>query len=167
MNQAKLLKFGNGGHVIYFLNPPYKNCTCSGYEDPETFVKPYHWWAHPKDQISRHWDGYVFPPDGLPVIDLREAVETDPGYSWVFKSPMVNPDLPEGAVERLDNRDGPPRSLDCVSVSEYVRGWREHGAKIGKAFIRDGACIIEWETTDITAEQAAELNWSKSSPARS
>ena len=143
-NQAKLLKFGNGGHTIYFLNPPYKNCTQTGYENPETFVKPYHWWAHPKDQISHFWDGFDFPQTGLPVIDLRAAVETEPGYSWVFKGPMVNPDLEDGVVDRLGNESGPARSLDMVSVSEYVKGWQEHGARIGKAFIHDDTCIIKW-----------------------
>ncbi len=110
------------------------NETCQGYEDPESFVQPYHWWSHPKDQLSLHWDSYDIPVEGIPVVDVREAVKTDAGYSWVFKGPLLDVDLADNEIDRLDG----------VSVSQYVQGWREHGARIGRFFVVDGKGVIEW-----------------------
>lgn len=166
-----MLHFGARGHTLYFSSPDYSNCSSQGYCDPESFVQPYHWWSHPKDQLSRNWDGYILADEGIPVVDVRPAIETAEGYSWVFKGPLLNVDLPDGeadecpmpseilafglahsgygpllldhAVARKTERKR--SSLDSVSVSEYVQGWREHGARIGRFFVRDGQGVIEWE----------------------
>lgn len=163
--QAKLLHFGKRGHTLHG-----SNVSSQGYEDPESFVKPYHWWAHPKDQMSLHWGGWVIPESGIPVVDVRAAVETDAGYSWVFKGPLLDVDIADGEIERLPDvspfmlpaveaygqvgalaetikarRTAKAGPLDGVGIADYVQGWREHGARIGRFFVRDGQGVIEWE----------------------
>jgi hypothetical protein len=172
---ARLLHFGRGGHTAYFsdLGPiKYSNCHLSGYEDPESFCALYQWWAHPRGEMSSHWHDLSVPDDGIPVVDVRGAVETPAGMDWVFRGPMVDPDLPDGAADELcaidpmmagamagnafgqlaafhtaQRASGARRgSLDSVSVREYVDGWREHGARIGRAFRNaDGSARIVWE----------------------
>jgi len=168
--QAKLLHFGRGGHTLHYMEQGYSNCHCQGYESPESFVKAYHWWSHPKDQLSYHFAGYQFPVDGIPVVDVRAAVETPEGYSWVFKGPLVDVELADGecdcmpqpdplfagavagnqfgtllahhVVTKATQRRG---SLDGVSVSEYVSGWRDHGARVGRLYVDGNNARIEWE----------------------
>lgn len=170
---ARLLVFARKGHTLYFNHVPnpmgYSNCHCTGYEDPDSFVKPYHWWSHPKDQLSTHFEGYQFADDGIPVIDNRQAVETDAGYRWVFKGPLVDVEIQDGECETLPEVDELFGStinsafgglltlnkatritekrgcLDSVSVKEYVQGWKEHGARIGRLFVKDGKATITWE----------------------
>lgn len=165
--RAGLLHFGARGHTIHASSE-----TCQGYEDPESFVRPYHWWAHPPEQMSLHWDSYEIPAEGVAVVDVRAAIETPEGYSWVFKGPLVDVDLADDQVnecpmpspilafglaqsgyglllaDHVVAKNSPQRkrsSLDSVSVSEYINGWREHGARIGRFFVRNGAGVIEWE----------------------
>lgn len=167
---AKLLKFTVTGHQLYYSQEGYSNCHCSGYEDPESFPKPYHWWADPADKISTHFAGYQFADEGIPVLDLRDAVNTPEGRRWVFKGPMLDVDLEDGAIDTLpevspimlpavaafgqtvallETRAAQSRGvagpLDSVSVSEFVKGWREHGAKVGRCYVENGTCRIEWE----------------------
>ena len=105
-------------------------------------------------------------PDGTPVIDNRAAIDTDKGFGWVFAGPMVDVNIPWGAVSkcpaptpematglqgafatlaglhlaaRQEKASAGP--LDMVSVEEYVNGWRDHGARIG----RYQGGNIEWE----------------------
>ncbi len=133
----RLVTFGQGGDSTHDDN----GSTCSGYGNPD---RPHA--AEGKDI-----------PDGTPVIDKRKAVDTPEGYSWVFKGPLVNVNLPDGeacycpepspilaagvsgsyvgllglqAASRATQATRGP--LDEVSVSEYVRGWKEHGARIGE-----------------------------------
>ena len=138
---AKLVEFGNGGDTVYFA----KGSRCEGYGSPEN---PHA--AAPHDDLTI--------PDGTPAVDVRPAIETDDGYRWVFKGPLVNVDLPESEVDRCPQPDslmacamagnefgtllalqechrhsspataGP---LDSVSTGVFVQGWREHGARIG------------------------------------
>jgi len=96
----------------------------------------------------------------MPAIDKREAVDTPEGFKWVYQGPMVDVDLPDGEVDQCpepnpimalammegQNEFGtmlvlqkssrlakePRGPLDSVSISEYIEGWRAHGAKIGK-----------------------------------
>lgn len=128
----KFVKFGNGGDVVYYS----ANCTSSGYGTPER--------PHAAKDI----------PDGVPALDIRPALETDAGYSWVFKGPMLNPDLPDNAVDRCPQPSAffaaglhesfqtlllihestakeTAGALDCVSISEFVAGWVKLGAKFG------------------------------------
>lgn len=136
--KAKLITFGNGGHGIDYG----RHCRLSGYDRPETF------------------DSWGECPDGTPVIDKRPAVETKEGFSWVFRGPMVNVDLPDGACDALGDvsgnimvqamqtdsgnsygslaaiheatrMTGKRGALDHVSLREYIDGWRAVGARIG------------------------------------
>lgn len=145
---AKLVSFGAGGDTVHYG----KNHTCTGHGTPER--------PHAAD-LSK---GEIL--DGCPVIDKREAVETPRGYAWVFAGPMVNVDLPAGSVDRLgpvcpimaqamgENPYGGmiamheatrtetrPGALDTVSTEEYIAGWREAGARIGRY---EGGVIV-WE----------------------
>lgn len=143
---VKLVCFGQGGDTLHYAD----GGTCSGYESPD---RPHA--AAGKDI-----------PDGTPAIDKRAAIDTEEGFRWVFRGPMVNPAIPDGETERCPDpspvmvaglsgafvglvadhmasrHKGEPRGpLDYVSVAEYVRGWREHGARIGA--YRGGAIV--WE----------------------
>lgn len=171
---ARLLEFGARGHAIAYSNPPYRNCHLSGYDSPDKFGPLEHWWAHGPEEMISPWGSLTVPADGIPCLDKREAVKTEAGYSWVFRGPMCDPDLPDGEVDACpmpdpmfaaavaDNAYGSllvehvasraqkrARSgLDSVSVAEYVQGWREHGAKVGRAFREaDGSARIVWEVT--------------------
>lgn len=156
----KLITFGRRGHTLYIddIHPEYSNVTCSGYEDPESFVKPYHWWADAPGIMRTHLDGYDMPAEGVPVIDVRAAVDTEDGLKYALRGPIVNVRLKAGEVSEcpipsecmisglvaeggygalvashIDSRVNKSRSpLDEVSVSEFVAGWREHGARVGK-----------------------------------
>ena len=131
----KFVTFGNGGDVVYYS----AYCRCSGYGTPD----------------SPHAAKGEEMPDGTPVLDKRPALETEAGYSWVFRGPMLNPDLVDGDLEECPTPDpafaealgigskqwggllqlqsakvdrGP---LDFVSISEYMDGWRSRGARSG------------------------------------
>lgn len=143
----KLVQFGAGGDSVQYG----RYYTCSGYGTPE----------------SPHAAAPETVPDGTPVIDKRAAIKTPEGYSWVFRGPMVNVDLPPGGQDRCltinplfasamaENEFGgllalqtthltaseEPGPLDCVSIAEYIAGWREHGARIGT--YQDGRIV--WE----------------------
>ncbi len=172
---ARLIKFTVTGHTLHSSYVPanpgditYSNCRCNGYESPESFVKPYHWWADAKDVTRTHYGKYVIPSEGVPVVDIRQAIETKDGYSWVFQGPLLDCDLPDGEVDSLCEPSEPFGSivdanfgglltlqrvtritqkrgaLDSVSVSEYVQGWKEHGARIGSFTLVDGIASIAW-----------------------
>jgi hypothetical protein len=167
---AKLLHFGKRGSTLHYSHQGYRHCESQGYEDPESWVKPFHWWTDPPEKMSLHWHDVEIPAAGIPVVDVRDAVDTPAGHSWVFNGPLLDVDLPDGAVDRLpevssllalgvagnsfgtllaDHRRTKQTqdrgSLDTVSLSEYVAGWREHGARIGRFYVENGAGRIEWE----------------------
>ena len=151
---AKLVCFGRGGDSVEYGG----GCHGSGYGTPEN---PHA--ARPSDTMEI--------PDGTYAIDKRPAIETPEGYSWVFKGPMYNPDIPDGdcdpcpvpselfaaavtsdpsnpfgqllTLHEAQKATGRQKrsGLDSVSIAEYVQGWREHGARIGQ--YRDG--VIVWE----------------------
>ena len=132
---AKLLHFGQGGHTIHFTNKPYSRCTLSGYCNPDNFCKASHWWADPIDNLN-------VPDKGIPVVNVRDAVNTPDGFSWVFRGPMVDVDLEDNKIDQFcEERRG---GLDFVNVTDYVRGWQEHGAKIGWFRVENGVGKIEW-----------------------
>lgn len=163
---ARLLTFGMGGHTIYGTGS-----RCQGYEDPESFCPLYHWWAHPAEQMTSHWSSYEVGADGIPCIDVRAAVESEAGSRWVFRGPMCDVNLADGEADILGevsplfagavagNSFGgllmiheaskatqARGALDSVSVAEYARGWRDHGARIGRAYRNaDGSGRIVWE----------------------
>jgi len=149
----KLLTFGRGGFTVHYATVKLSESSSSkscleGYDSPDTF------------DCSKIEN---IPTDGIPVIDMRTAVKTAAGYKWVFHSPMVDVDLDDGAVDTFDLSTVSPLiatglcnawsghavlmadhavtqktqkrgSLDSVSVAEYVDGWREHNARIGRAY---------------------------------
>lgn len=142
----RLVKFGAGRDTVFDDD----GSTISGYGSPE---RPHA--AEGKDI-----------PDGTPVLDVRAATETPEGFAWVFRGPMVDVKLPDGSYEpcpqpsevMLGGLEGsfgavaamqvvsrakrePRGPLDFVSVSEYVQGWREHGARVGKYV----GGVIVWE----------------------
>ena len=152
-NTARVLSFGKGGHTIYYSG----HGTCSGYCDPESFIN--------RDNHSDE----VWPSDGVPVVDMRSAVDTKEGWSWVFKGPMLDPDIKDGEVDKCPalepfhvvafsgfgsallagvssqltkERAG---ALDSVSTKEWVEGWRNHGARVGRCFVKDNQTTIVWE----------------------
>lgn len=139
---AKFVSFGRGGDIVYYDG----SSRCSGYGTPE---KPH---------------AAVDIPDGVIALDKRPALETPEGVSWVFKGPMVNPDIPDGEYDPCPEPSelftsavagnsfgslltihaaskGTRGSLDHVSVAEYVDGWRKLGARVG---VYSGGSII-WE----------------------
>ncbi len=135
---AKLVEFAQGGDSVEFG----RFCCSSGYGNPDS--------PHAADPAT------TTIPDGTIAIDKRAAIDTPEGYAWVFKGPMVDVDLPDGGVDpcpqpsalmagavaenafgallathtvtRQTQKRG---SLDHVSISEYVQGWADHGARIG------------------------------------
>ena len=81
---AKLVCFGRGGDSVEYGG----GCHGSGYGTPE---KPHA--AAPGPNL--------IIPDGTPVVDKRDAVETEEGYKWVFNGPMCNPDLQDDECDAL------------------------------------------------------------------
>jgi len=141
---VKLVSFGRGGHSEYHEPTADSSQHVQGYDSPENW-KP---------------DAGVDYSDCI-VVDVRAAVETKEGRSWVFKGPLLDLRLSDGQVDAcpepsamfaeavsgnqfgamLSMRKVGGLSLDSVSRSEYVKGWRLHGARIGR--VADGA--IAWE----------------------
>lgn len=135
---AKLVEFGRGGDRVHFGS----GHASSGYGTPDN--------PHAADPAC-----YIFP-DGTPAIDKRDAVKTPEGFSWVFKGPLVDVDLPPGTVDKLNLGASPAPAegqedmfgalvalqratadtenlgpLDTVDARTYIEGWRRHGARIG------------------------------------
>lgn len=141
---VKLVTFGRGGDTCYCG----KGSTISGYGSPDR--------PHAGD-ATRH-----DIPDGTPALDLHPALESDEGIRWAICGPMVNVDLADDEIDRCPDpseifasamveasRDGNPYagmlathqvtkrrqragSLDSVSRSEYIAGWLERGARLGR-----------------------------------
>lgn len=167
--QPKLVTFGLSGHTVYFGRTDYGNgcygtSRLEGYDDPDSFLAPSRWWT----------DDYATTPDlrqleGVPFVDVRAAIETPAGRSWVFKGPMPDVDLPEGEIDRCpepspmlalavsENAFGTllslahahrhssnakaPGPLDSVPIAEYLAEWKAHGATVGH--IRNGQFVPE------------------------
>lgn len=130
METAKLLFFGLPGHCLHFTTTSGAvHCSSNGYETPESFCKP--------EFFASRYGEFHYPVAGLPVIDVRKAVESKDGFSWVFKSPMLQ------CERETDEGTG---SMHYVTVETYLKGWREHGARIGKLYSAGPAApYIEWE----------------------
>lgn len=160
---AKLLRFTVSGHEIDFSKRGYGHCNLSGYDDPEQFCAR-----------DNSWSTFNVPGGGVPVLDIRAAVETDRGYRWAIDGPMVDINLDNDEIDRLPDpcplmagallasgnefgrllvrheahrrRSAEPGPLDRVSIAAYLRGWKSHGARIGRAFRNaDGTTRIAWD----------------------
>lgn len=164
--QPRLVTFGRGGFSVYFGRHKdgelsYSQSVLSGYDDPQDFFQARKWWAHDYKTIR---DSAQY--EGVPFIDMREAVESGDGYSWAIKGPMVNVDLepetcspcpqpdalmvagiagnPDPTFATLLVLNAATRAtgrgcLDSVSIPEFVAGWKAHGATVGT--IQDGKFI--------------------------
>lgn len=160
-----LVKFGRGRTVIDYLKKGDTRSHREGYDAPEQFFQPSRWWTHTWLE-QRDKTQY----EGVPWIDLREAVETPEGYDMCIRGPMVDVNLKPGEVDwmgeppplmaqamlehgnqfgqllalhmvqRMSN-DRKPGSLDSVDVETYCRMWKAVGAKCGR--IRDGQFVEE------------------------
>jgi hypothetical protein len=136
MDTVKLLHFGLGGSTEYATD-----CQISGYESPDS------WKPNPERDYS-----------DCPVIDVRAAVKTKSGYAWVFAGPLLDLRLADGERDACPvpspmlaaGLQGsfkallavrPLGGLDSVSRSEYIEGWRRHGARIGRVT----PAGIDWE----------------------
>jgi len=142
---AKLVTFGKGGDTVYYS----RHCTGHGYGSPE----------HPHAADNANHD----IPDGCPALDTRPATDTDAGWRWAIKGPMVDVDLESGidrcptpspimAMAMADNEYGSLLALqkvstakagplDSVPIAVFIEGWREHGARVGA--YKDGQIV--WE----------------------
>lgn len=152
LNQPKiaaLIEFGLGGHRIeYAPRAGYGQCSCSGYESPESFERREASCNDPENI-----------PDGIPVIDKRAVLEQRPGLAW--SEPMVDTGLAPSQVDacpspsslmaaamvgspgnqfgamlvghRAAKGSNPnePGPLDSIAVIDSVNRWRSHGAQIG------------------------------------
>lgn len=151
--------------------------------DPEWFLRASHWWADPPGEMHYEWDRYEIPEDGVPVLDKRAALKTEAGSAWVFSGPMIDVDLQDGQVDRLGDvsplmapviaaygmagclaqtwkaqAKGQAGSLDNVSVAEYIRGWVDHGARLGRFYLnRDGTGRIEWADGEVQVDSKPAL----------
>lgn len=154
--QPKLVTFGAGGHSVEFS----RNCHLFGYDKPETYFNTSRWWTH---DFADRQDPEQY--EGVPYIDMRAAVKTSAGIRMSISGPMVNVDLPSGAVDRLGepsdifaaamagnefgqllaiqasqrNAGKKYGSLDSVPIDEYLRLWQEAGATVG--VIRGGRFV--------------------------
>lgn len=167
MSIPKLITFAKGGHSVHF-----PDCIQHGYEDPETFLKEYHWWTDPPGKTRRYTDGMTIPEEGVPVLDKREALETPRGLRFAMEGPMPNANLPAGSVQltapvnsmlasamadniygtllRMHHKHGEespntPGPLDFVSADLYLEGWKSIGARTGRLLVKDGNAQIAWD----------------------
>lgn len=138
-DRIKLVTFGRNGDTAYCARDQWGKSTITGYGSPD---RPH----------AGEGKGIA---DGTPALNLRPALETAEGISWVFKGPMVDVDLAEDAIEKCPepsallagalagNQYGTllaihqttkkerAGSLDYVSMSEYIREWVSRGAVLG------------------------------------
>lgn len=138
---ARLVTFGRGGDTVYC-----NDSRISGYGRPDS--------PHAAEPSAR-----LVIPDGTPALDLHPALDTTEGFKWAFQGPMVDANLPENAHTDCPSpspmfaaavagnefgtllalqecsrhtRPNQPGPLDSVSIAEYVRGWKDHGARVGE-----------------------------------
>ena len=159
---AHLITFGLGGHGVdctrVWKSGQRTKPRISGYDRPESFEK----------QLTTGQKPDYPPLAGVPVLDKRAALETN--HAYAFKSPLVDPELKDGEVDRLDAAAAScmlpglsgefeqlatlavvhqasgrtePGPLDHVSLAEYVAWWTERGARLGH-MDETGTAII-WE----------------------
>lgn len=145
----RLVSFGKGGFTVHYAD----GSLMRGYDGPESC-----------QEVARCKDGTV-------VIDKRPAVRTMAGVRWALAGPLVDVTLRPGQIDPCpnprrttigtameadpENPYGPllslqaesrdagliPGPLDRVDIEEYVRGWRQHGARIGQVIGGE----IRWE----------------------
>lgn len=137
-----LVTFGRGGDTAYCARGKWGSSKITGYGRPDN--------PHAGEPNERHPIA-----DGTPALDLLPALETDEGWNWAFRGPMVDVDLPDGEVDRCPepspvfaaavsgNQFGTllavhaatkgkrAGALDSVSRSEYIAEWVKRGARLG------------------------------------
>ena len=148
---ARLLVFHPAGHRMHLSSPleVERNCVISGYESPESLCNAD---SPSRGAAASFFGSCTIPADGIPVIDLRAAIERHDGRNWLFSGPMVDVDMPAGERDGRDPSAGRPVS---VGIADYVHGWRMHGARIGRAYRRaDGSTSIEWNSAQPAARSS-------------
>lgn len=149
MQKAHLISFGLAGHGVEITdtrrNGSRTKARISGYDCPESFERA----------LARGEKAEYPPLAGVPVLDKRPALRDRPVLG--IQSPLVDVELEEGTVERLDARaarsmlhglsggfevlaalaivhDGKPEPgpLDSVPLRDYLEWWRERGARLGR-----------------------------------
>lgn len=149
MKRAFLICFGLGGHSVETAET-YKDGTrvkgsLSGYDSPESF-----------ERALAHGEKAEYPPlGGVPVLDQRRVLRANPMLS--VRSPLVDVDLAEGTVDRLDTAAAQrmlpglsggfdtlaaaalahagklePGPLDGVSVADFIAWWVSRDARLGR-----------------------------------
>ena len=168
-----LITFGAGGHQVYY-EPlaqfgAMTHQRSSGYRSPDNIFV-----ARPRLGESGPGTADYEAKDfqGVPVIDMREAVKTQAGRHMAISGPMVQPGLKDQEVKTCPEPSSmlagglsgsfaglaslqkaqkvtgmQPGALDMVSVPEYIRMWRMAGGKIG---------VVEGD--GIKFEERAKLN---------
>lgn len=148
MKKAFLISFGLGGHTVE-TGETWREGTrvkghISGYDSPESFERA----------LERAEKDSYPPLAGVPVLDKRAVLNEHPEFS--LRSPLVDVDLPNGKVDRIDTRAArnmlpglsggfdvlaaaaichegkeEPGPLDSVSLRDYVAWWVSRGARLG------------------------------------
>lgn len=88
--QPKLVMFGGGRTVI--STDGYR---IEGYETPENFFSPEKWWT---DDFMTKKDHSQY--EGVPFVDIREAVKTEKGIHMVCLGPMLDTKIHDGEVNK-------------------------------------------------------------------
>lgn len=156
-----LVTFGRGGHTVYFASKEevagsVTHSRLNGYSTPENFFAP----RAGRDGQPVEYDHNPDDYQGVPVIDVREAVKTRAGVNMSLNGPMVNPGISGEEIERcpaphpsfaealananpqvgmlvaaqaLSRAKDPenPGPFDMVSIKTFKRMWRQAGARIG------------------------------------
>ena len=148
MKEAFLVSFGLGGHSVEIVDT-WRDGTrdkghISGYDSPESLERA----------LEREEKDSYPPLAGVPVLDKRAVLKEHPELS--FHSPLVDIDLPDGSVDRIDTKAArnmlpglsggfdllaaqaiahegkdEPGPLDSVSVSDFINWWVSRGARLG------------------------------------
>lgn len=160
MQRAHLISFGLAGHLVYTSDTWKDGCRVkgqiSGYDTPESFV----------NALSRGEKSSYPPLGGVPVLDKRAVLRDQPALA--IKSPLVDVDLEDGAIDRIDTGSArallpglsgqfetlagmaivhalagkkEPGPLDSISLATFIEWWTSRGARLGH-MDDDGLTII-------------------------
>ena len=116
MKVAHLISFGLAGHGIEITNTwrdGYRTKgSISGYDSPESFERA----------LARGEKAEYPPLAGVPVLDKRPALRKSPALA--IQSPLVDVELEDGTVERLEASTSVPESqLTAFDSSTGKPAW--------------------------------------------
>lgn len=157
-DHPKVVSFGAGGFTVYFESVPLgpnssQKSKLSGYDSPDSFFRG------ERGECPADYEG-------VPFVDMREAVKGAEGFRHALSGPMLDVDLPPGAVDKftmpegwlatcicevssqfgamlalhlVSKRESAPGALDYVSLPEWCALWKKAGARVG--VIRSGQFV--------------------------